>query len=661
MSTPDEDRNERVFETCQKRVTSPLLRLFSTYGRPEAVLGGLARDVPRGIPDPVMVDASEGLAEQVDTIPGVPDLCALPEQLPDPGDADQLLLIRFPSAAATVVTPICSIRGFDRFEFGRWAVTCRSDGVEPVGSPESVVSLLYGSDAVPTADDADRFRSEIGESVANLALARLGRRVLWDDFDVPPTPTAEETHSAADSMAFFDRLVVGGHPIHPGAKLRQGMSATEALSLAPEFADSIQLRFVAIDEAWTLSVADSGPSLTERLYELFPGLADATAAAVPPDRDPDSYAVVPVHPWQFRHVVPDRYAVARRDDRVVPVPSYTRSVSPLLSLRTVVPDPAESAIATPPHLKLAIGVQTTNAVRTLSPSVVADGPQLSQLLQRTCEAASFERFGIRPEPATTCYYPPDGSRYEGTRYDDVRHLGALIRQSPNRHPIVDDGERVVTAASLLSCPPPGDRSVLSALLDAYGNGEETTSRAETVDGFLSAYLDAVVPGPLTLFVKHGIALEAHLQNTGVVFDDGRPVGALVADFGDIRLLEQRLEDASIDLYPGSDVCTQDPDEAREKLWYALFQNHLGELVSRLAATEPVSGPDCWSLVRGRCERVFDRLATDGSIPDDRITADRDSLFASRLVHKPLTAMRLRDVDEWPSTTVANPLANPGER
>ncbi|SFS97802.1 ABC transporter ATP-binding protein [Halostagnicola kamekurae] len=45
MSTSDEDRNERVFETCQKRVTSPLLRLFRKYGRPEAgwlVVGLLA-------------------------------------------------------------------------------------------------------------------------------------------------------------------------------------------------------------------------------------------------------------------------------------------------------------------------------------------------------------------------------------------------------------------------------------------------------------------------------------------------------------------------------------------------------------------------------------------------------------------------------------------
>lgn len=644
LSTPADEAYRRELVAARRSILARLL-------------GGLARDAPQGMPDPVTVDSTAWPPDGIDDLPGVQDPATLQSRLPDPGDADQLLLVRFPSDDGTVVAPVRARRAYDRYQFGHWAVTCRPDGIEPVGSPEAVVSLLEREGVVPSAADAERFRSEVGESVANLALARLGRRVLWADQDGPLTPTDGETRPTADATAFFDRLVVGGHPIHPGAKLRRNMSATEALSFAPEFTGSVQLRFVAIDDEYALSVTDGGASLTERLYESFPGLTSATAAVVPPTRDPDDYVVVPVHPWQFSHVVPERYADARRDGHVVPISSYTRSVSPLLSLRTVVPDPAETVSATPPHLKLAIGVQTTNAVRTLSPSVVADGPQTSQLLQRTCEAESFERFGVRPEPAATCYYPPDGLHCEGDGYDDVRHLGGLLREHPALHALVDDGECAVTAASLLSCPPPDDQSVLSALLDTYGDSSATANRTETVVGFLRAYLDAVLPGPLTLLVKHGIALEPHLQNTDVVFDDGRPVAALVGDFGDISLCEPRLDDASIDPYPGADVLTQDPAAAREKLWYALFQNHLGELLCRLATTEPVSEAECWALVRGRCERVFNRLASERVIPDERIAADRDSLFEPRLVHKPLTAMRIQDADEWPQTTVANPLSD----
>ncbi|QIB76082.1 IucA/IucC family siderophore biosynthesis protein [Halogeometricum borinquense] len=642
LSTPPDEEYRRTLVPARRSVR-------------ERLLGGLARDTPAGIPDPVTVNAEgASIAATIDEVPGARDV-TLVDQLPDSDDAECLLVIPLPDAGASVVAPVLAHGAFDRFQFSGWAVICRQGRVEPLGTPEVVATLLEQQGAFSTVSDAERFRSEVGESVANLALAYLGRRVLWDTLDRTPRPTGQGSRPAADASAFFDRLVIGGHPIHPGAKLRRNMSPTESLSFAPEFTDSIQLRFVAVRNPHTLSVSADGISLTERLYSVFPGLAAAVDESLPAGHDREEYAVLPVHPWQFRHVVPDRYADACQSGRVVPISGYSRSATPLLSLRTVVPSSDETSLATPPHLKLAIGVQTTNAVRTLSPNVVADGPQLGRIVKQKCENESFERFGVRSEPAAACYYPPDGPHPDGDGYDAVRHLGALIRPHPATHPIVGDSERAVTAASVLSCPPPGEQSVLAALLDAYADNETTMDRGETVKQFLSSYLDAVVPGPLTLLVKHGIGLEAHLQNTAVVFDNGQPTGALVSDFGDVRLLEPRL-DVSFDPYPGSDVCTRDPEAAREKLWYALFQNHLGELVARLTATEPISEADCWSLARQCCENVFDNLAADGSVPDDRVSADRDSLFAPKLGHKPLTAMRISgDGGEQPRTTVPNPL------
>ncbi|WP_162414489.1 IucA/IucC family protein [Haloarcula salina] len=623
----------------------------------ERLLGGLARDAPAGIPEPVTVSIDEATTAAGDTVPGADDVATLIERVPDPGPAEQLLVVRFPTVSASVVAPVVTSGPYGRFRFGGWAVVCRPDEVKPVGSPETVVGLLEREEAFPTADDADRFRSEVGESVANLALAHLGRQTLWNGLDQTPVPTADRPRRAADTGAFFDRLVTDGHPIHPGAKLRRNMSPTELLSFTPEFTDLISLRFVAVHSRRTLSVSAEERSITEWLYELFPGLASAVEQSLPAGRDRSNYIVLPVHPWQFRHVVPERYAEACRRGHVVPIVDYSRSATPLLSLRTVVPDPDETSLTAPPHLKLAIGVQTTNAVRTLSPSVVANGPPLGELIRRRCETESFDRFGVRTEPAAACYHPPDGPHSDGEGYDDARHLGALVRHHPATHSIVADCERAVTAASVLSCPPPGDQSVLAALLDTTAANMMTADRSETVRAFLEAYLDAVIPGPLTLLVKQGIALEAHLQNTAIVFDDGRPTGALCSDFGDVSLCIPRVGDLGFDLYPESEICTADPQPAREKLWYSLFQNHLGELIGRLVATEPVDADDCWSLVRGRCERVFDRLAADRSVPDVRVSADRESLFAPRLVHKPLTAMRMTGSNgEQPYTTVSNPLS-----
>ncbi|WP_058992473.1 IucA/IucC family siderophore biosynthesis protein [Haloarcula sp. CBA1127] len=623
----------------------------------ERLLGGLARDAPAGIPEPVVVSIDGATKAAVDTVPGADDVATLVERVPDSGEAEQLLVIRFPAVTASVVAPVVTSGPYGRFRFGKWAVICRPDEVNPVGSPEAVVRLLEREEAFPTADDADRFRLEVGKSVANLALARLGQHTLWSHLDQTPVPTADRPRPAADTGAFFDRLVTGGHPIHPGAKLRRNMSPTELLSFTPEFTDSISLRFVAVHRTRTLSVSADERAISEWLYDLFPGLASAVEQSLPAGRDRSNYIVLPVHPWQFRHVVPARYAQACRKGHVVPIVDYSRSATPLLSLRTVVPDADETSRTTPPHLKLAIGVQTTNAVRTLSPSVVANGPPLGEFIRQRCEIESFDRFGVCTEPVAACYHPPDGPHFDGEGYDDARHLGALIRRHPATHSIVADCEQAVTAASILSCPPPDDQSVLAALLDTTATNMITADRSETVKTFLEAYLDAVIPGPLTLLVKQGIALEAHLQNTAIVFNDGRPTGALCSDFGDISLCTPRVGDIDFDLYPESEICTADPQPAREKLWYSLFQNHLGELIGRLVATEPVEADDCWSLVRERCEQVFDRLAAERSVPDARVSADRESLFAPRLVHKPLTAMRMAGSNGGqPHTTVPNPLS-----
>jgi hypothetical protein len=45
--------------------------------------------------------------------------------------------------------------------------------------------------------------------------------------------------------------------------------------------------------------------------------------------------VLAVRPWQLRTVIGDRYAAARNEGIVVPIPGYSQPVAPLLSLRNI--------------------------------------------------------------------------------------------------------------------------------------------------------------------------------------------------------------------------------------------------------------------------------------------------------------------------------------
>ncbi|ELY50782.1 IucA/IucC family protein, partial [Natronococcus jeotgali] len=408
---------------------------------------GLLRGRPAGLPDAAFVDPAN---------PAVPDAPAPLEALTgdrlrslvDPDGCRRLAVLPFPSSETALIAPIAARHGYDRFRFVgptyRWSSTAAGRDGENGGRlahPVDLVPLLSGEDAFADADQAERIRAELAESVANLALARLATPVLAGEIDRRVDPAVESPLEAlargvpsADAATAFERIVTDGHPFHPAGKIRRGMTAADGLAYAPEFAERIDLRFVGVDREYALETrAQASESergrLTDRLYATFDGLEGALERAVPAGRAGEEYAVVPVHPMQFHRTIPDRYADPIEDGRVVPIPDYATPATPQLNLRTVVPYATDRTADGPlPHLKLAIPVQTTNVVRTLSPHAVTNGPQVTDVVRAIERRESLEELGLLAEPAATCYYPPGGPHPEGEAFDDARHLSGLVRQ-----------------------------------------------------------------------------------------------------------------------------------------------------------------------------------------------------------------------------------------
>ncbi len=91
----------------------------------------------------------------------------------------------------------------------------------------------------------------------------------------------------------------------------------------------------------------------------------------------------------------------------------------------------------------------------------------------------------------------------------------------------------------------------------------------------------VVPPVLELFARHGVVLEAHLQNTLVAVDaSGMPVQALFRDAEGVKLLPD---------LPRAD--------AWQRLVYCLVVNNLSEIAGALADRYPDISPLLWPAVR----------------------------------------------------------------
>ncbi|MFI5907728.1 IucA/IucC family protein [Dactylosporangium sp. NPDC051541] len=359
----------------------------------------------------------------------------------------------------------------------------------------------------------------------------------------PPSPFG--------GLAGAEQSIVDGHPLHPCCRTRIGMSTLDVLAYAPEHHPDVRLRVVETDPArWR------------------------TAGTPVPPR-------FPVHPWQL----PRALASGLVTDTGVDIPA-----KPLMSLRTLeVPGG---------HVKTAVEVQMTSAVRTLSAPAIHNGPLASRLLEAL--TASTPGISVLSEMSAGTVLDATGT--------PQRALGAVWRQAP----------------------PPGADVLPLALLP---------HRPDVLTpGFFRDLVALLVPPLLELLAK-GVALEAHGQNTLVEVGPGnRPVRVYYRDLGGIHVHPGRLGRAGHPMPPliGA-VPTGDETALRTKLLAAAFSTVLSSLVAALA------DPGLWATVADAVRA--------GAAP-----ADRAVILRQDWPVKATTAMRLAADpldDRW--CTVANPL------
>jgi hypothetical protein len=379
---------------------------------------------------------------------------------------------------------------------------------------------------------------EIAGSVGNLALARAAN----------PHPPAVP---ADPQPGQIEQLLVDGHPLHPCCRTRTGMTVADQLAYAPEH------------------------RTTFRLHRL----------RVPAGRwHGDGEPVLLAHPWQAARL--------REQYRWLTDDGQTGPVRPLMSLRTVAP------LDGGPHIKTAVDVQMTSAVRTVSPAAVRNGPLLSALLTTLTADLPLD---VLAETSAGAVITGDGPD---------RRLAHLIRQPPP--------PGAVPLGVLATTP-----SLLAALGDPYQIMKD---------------LGVVFFAPLARLLERGVALEAHGQNTLVLIHGTRIVRTLYRDLGGVRVHAGRLRTAGHETPPLiGDLPTGDDTELRTKLAAAALATVARQMITALDAD-----PDrLWRI-------IADSL---------RGTTDTTALLTGPLPVKATTAMRLAADplhDRW--THLPNPMA-----
>ncbi|MDQ0937164.1 IucA/IucC family protein [Streptomyces turgidiscabies] len=342
--------------------------------------------------------------------------------------------------------------------------------------------------------------------------------------------TARDAVTApGDPYRRSEQSLLTGHPYHPAPKARGGGPVAGWLPYAPEAYAAFPLVLLGVREDALVEEGDVSA-------------LDAFGTA------PPGYRLLPAHPWQLDLVGPS-LTEAFADGRLIRLGTTGFDTWPTAAIRT---------LYAPEHdvfVKFSLDVRITNDVRRLW--------RHDLLKLRRTDSTVAAAAALTPG----AWLSDRGYRTAGFAFEE---LAVLVRDGLRDHLV------------------PGATPLLAAALVEGFDGTPLDGLTEPA-AWWTAYLRAVVPPALELFARHGVVVEAHLQNCVIAVDGNRtPVQALFRDAEGVKLLPEVSRAAGW-----------------ERLMYCLVVNHLVEIAEALRERHPDLDP--WPAVRTEFERQSRRL------------------------------------------------------
>jgi spermidine-citrate ligase len=423
-----------------------------------------------------------------------------------------------------------------------------------------------------------------------------------------------------DSDRFIDceQSMLYGHWRHPTPKSRQGMTEWQHASFAPELRGRFQLHYFAVARE-LVRQQSALPENTEQLLSRML-LGDAAAERELRLAHDRGEVLVPVHPLQVDWLLHQGHVqrlcasgALREVGRLGPRFTATSSV------RTVYSEDCEFMI------KLSIPVKITNSLRFNRSAELPAGVSMALLF-----SALGDQVGLHciADPAYLTVHAPDGGE---------SGFELLLRANPFRR-ANDSG--IYCVAALVQEALPHRASRLRTLLEGLALTEGRDVRAVSFD-WLLRYLRCAIEPLIRLYDEHGIALEAHQQNSLIDVRAGYPRAFYFRDNQGYYLSQQhrsRLVALQPELLQRPELFFDD-QLIQRRFSYYLFSNHLFAVVQRLGGDGLLEEEVALALVKRHLGALARELSGLGRELLDGV------LERPRLPYKANLLTRVHDVDE----------------
>lgn len=542
-------------------------------------------------------------------------------------------------------------------------VLVTDEGVRQViTSHQDMLDVLRDSfDFAPTDEGVAGLKSDMENSLTNDAHARQHRQhwnarlaqAAKDQGLHSFTDYLRQHAKTKDAAILLDQWgSLEGHPYYPTWKARPGLTDEEVEQLSPEFNAQVPLRIAALraDNA----KSESMPHVIDYrawFAEHFPTQwAQWKASLNSKGLDENQWLPLPIHSWHLQAYVLETFAQEIADGILI-TDGPDLPTLPTMSYRTMMPVLDESA----PLIKLPIAVWMTSELRSLQAKSIHMGPRISTVISKILETENGfdQRLEIFPEEI--------GVRYKNAVTQDDhpgRHLSVVYRASA---PAFERNDEClpITVASLFTRLPGSGRPLFTDLIERDG----VRANAAQVESWFREYAKVVTHPVVAIYLMYGIGLEAHQQNTMVLFSpDGKARSLLIRDFGDGRTYAPLLEGRGYSLQPHVQpgilptVFCGDIEPVRMFVLDAAFLTHLHEIALWLTKEYGFNNTRLWKILREETDLAFEAVR-------DRVAADVWETEHKAFVEEPwptrsLLRMHLMQYSNYRlQHTLTNPLAS----
>ncbi len=454
---------------------------------------------------------------------------------------------------------------------------------------------------------------------------------------------------SADAL---EQYFTDAHSYHPCYKSRLGFSLRDNQRYGPEFAQPLRVAWLAVPRHLAHRGAVGGEALAERLADeagprVLASLDDYLARR---QLARDEVVLMPVHPWQWENALVAALYPELASGEIAWLGEGETVYTAQQSIRTLAPQDTQR-----PYLKLAMNITNTSSTRILARHTVANGPIITEWLQRliaTDEAARAAGFVILGEVAGVAL---DERAFPDRRYHAVYgKVGAIWRQ--NIGAFLDDGERAVPFNGLSQFTRDADGLPASPFIapwvERYG-----------LDAWTRQLVHVATWPIIHLLFAEGVGMESHGQNIVVIHRDGWPLRVALKDLHDgVRFSPAHL--ARPELAPAlepiperhaalnrnSFIVTDDPEAVRDYSCDAFFFIALAEMAIFLQRHFGLDESHFWAMAADEVK------AYQRAHPQHERRYRCFDVFPPRWEVEALTRRRLFGDDDPQVEYVPNPLA-----